>query len=98
LRFSNLKRLNLINVKKERHESGIYKIYNRRKNLIYVGTSTKLKHRLEAHLYGRSDYRQVAGKMELLKQSYYYATAYTDIHTARRTERNIKQYCKFNKC
>ena len=96
--FSKLKRLIYENIKKEQYRSGVYKIYNRNKKCIYIGVSHRIRHRLEAHLYGRSDYRQVAGKMELLKQSYYYATAYTDIHTARRTERNIKQYCKFNKC
>ena len=95
--FSKLKRLIYENIKKEQYRSGVYKIYNRNKKCIYIGVSHRIRHRLEAHLYARSDYRQVPGKMKLHKESYYYGVCYCGINTAREKEKRNKRNCKFNK-
>jgi predicted GIY-YIG superfamily endonuclease len=95
--FSGLKRLTYENVKKEKYRSGVYKIYDCHKKCIYVGVSHRIRHRLEAHLYARSDYRQVRGKMKLHKESYYYSVCYCSINTAREKEHSLKRNCKFNK-
>jgi excinuclease UvrABC nuclease subunit len=97
MRFSSLKRLTYQNVKNELYAPGVYKLFDRFGRCIYIGVSHKLRHRLESHLYARSDYRQVPGKMRLHNQTYYYATCYTTITKARNVEHNQKKYCKFNK-
>ena len=96
MRFSKLKKINLENIKKEKYQPGVYKLFNKNKKCIYVGSSQRLKHRLEAHLYGRSDYRQVNGKMKLHKEHIYYATCYCDIYCARGYEKKNKKNYKYN--
>lgn len=97
-RFSQKKVLNLENVKEEHFKAGVYKLYSKiSKNPIYIGVSHKVAHRLQAHLYGRSDYQQVSGKKELLKESYYYAVHYCSIEKAREYEHKNKRKCKYNK-
>ncbi len=91
MKFSNPKRLNLENVKKERMSSGVYKLLNRNKRVIYIGVSTQLQHRLFAVLYGRSDYVQIAGKMKIRNSSKFYQVVYTSIESARSIEKKLKK-------
>lgn len=90
MKFSKIKKLNLENLKKEKMNSGIYKLLNRNKTVIYVGVSNKVKHRLFAVLYGRSDYVQIDGKMKIRNSTKYYQILYTDIKNARKLEKKLK--------
>ena len=89
--FSKIKNLNLENLKREKMNSGIYKLLNRNKKVIYVGVSNKLKHRLFAVLYGRSDYAQIRGKMKIKNNSKYYQIMYIEIKKARKLEKELKK-------
>lgn len=89
--FSIIKKLDLANLKKEKMKSGIYKLLNRNKKVIYIGVSNKLKHRLFAVLYGRSDYVQIPGKMKIRTSAKYYQIMYMDIKKARKLEKKLKK-------
>jgi len=89
--FSKIKKLDLENIKKEKMNSGIYKLLNRNKKVIYIGVSNKAKHRLFAVLYGRSDYVQVQGKMSIRNKTKYYQVLYTNIKNARKLEKELKK-------
>ena len=91
MRFSKPKKLSLENLKKERLSSGVYKLLNRNKTVIYVGVSHQIQHRLFAVLYGRADYEQILGKMKIRNASKYYQVIYTNIENARSLERKIKK-------
>lgn len=88
---SNIKKLNLENIKKEKMSSGIYKLFNRNKKLIYIGVSKILQHRLFAVLYGRSDYVQIKGKMRISNSSKFYQVQYIPIGKARILEKKLKK-------
>jgi len=90
MKFSNLRKLSLENLKKEKLNSGIYKLYNRNRKLIYIGVSNILQHRLFAVFYGRSDYVQIKGKMRIKNSSKFYSVLYTNIKNARFIEKKIK--------
>lgn len=93
-KFSGYKRLKLDNIKKEKMNAGVYLIFNKNKKLIYSGCSKILKHRLQAILYGRSDYVQIEGKMKIKNSAQYYKVLYITIKKAREIERNYKQWRK----
>lgn len=91
MKFSNHRKLNLENLKKERLSSGIYKLLNRNKKVIYVGVSHQLQHRLFAVFYGRTDYVQISGKMSIRNSTKYYQVIYMEIGKARVYEKKIKK-------
>jgi len=94
MKFSNPKKLSLSNLKKERLSSGIYKLLNRNKRVIYVGVSHQIQHRLFAVLYGRSDYVQISGKMTIRNSTKYYQVIYMDIGKARLYEKKLQKNIK----
>jgi len=96
MKFSKIKLINLENIKKEKFSPGMYIILNRKKKRIYVGSSKRIKHRLEAILYSRSDYVHVNSKRILKKNAVYYQTSYMDIAKARKSEKNMKKDLKYN--
>lgn len=96
MKYSDIKRINTENIGKEKRKPGLYILLNSRKNPIYVGSSTQLKHRLKAILYGRADYNQVQEKRKLRKKASYYKRAYMEIDKARKIEKKKKQGLKFN--
>lgn len=96
MRYSEPKKINTENIEKEKRQFGIYILLNRYKNPIYIGTSTQLKHRLKAILYGRSDYAQIKEKKELREEAFYYKRAYTSEAKGRKIENRRKENLKYN--
>ena len=96
MRYSELKPINTENVGKEKRKPGLYILVNQYGNEIYIGSSTQLRHRLKAVLYGRSDYAQVPGKQKIRKEATHYKRAYTPIEKARRIEGRRKKEMKYN--
>jgi len=85
------------NIEKESYRPGNYRLYNAKGKMIYTGSSKRVKHRLEALLYGRADYAQVDGKDGLRHQAKYYDVEYMPIKEARWKEKKAKIRCKFNR-
>ena len=65
---------------------GLYRIYNRRRKLIYVGISNNIKKRVKAHLYKSVD------RPGLRKQIYYIKVHETDIVAAKKLEEEIIRF------
>ena len=97
MRYSDPRRLKYSEVKNEDNESGIYKLLDKDRNVIYVGHSKCLRHRLKAVMWKRADYDQVDGKHDLHREAEFYSRAYTDLERARRIERKLKKKLKYNK-
>lgn len=95
-RFSDRKKFDKENLKEERREPGCYLYLDSRGNPIYIGVSHKVRHRLKAAFYGRSDYEQVKKKKQLRDRIVYYKTMYTPIDRARKHEHNMKGDMRFN--
>lgn len=91
MKFSEIKKLDLDHLKKEKMNSGIYKLLNRNKRVIYIGVSNKIQHRLFAVLYGRSDYVQIDGKMKIRNSTKFYQIKYMEIQKARKLEKTLKK-------
>ena len=89
--FSSIRKLSLENLKKEKLQSGIYKLLNRNKKVIYRGVSKIMQHRLFAVFYGRSDYVQVPGKMRIKNSTKFYQVQYLPIGKARLLEKKKKK-------
>lgn len=96
MRYSEPKPINTENIGKEKRKPGLYVLLNKNHEEIYIGSSTQLRHRLKAVLYGRSDYAQVQGKQQIRREASYYERAYTPIQKARRIEKRRKSEMKFN--
>ena len=67
-------------------KSGLYRIYNKRKKLIYVGISENIKKRVKTHLYKSVD------RPGLRKQIYYIKVHNTDIVAAKKLEEEIIRF------
>lgn len=96
MRYSQSKRINTENIRKEKERPGIYIIQNRNKSDIYIGVSENIQHRLQAILYGRADYNQVKKKKKLRRNASYYRRAYTNIEKARKIENRRKSEMRYN--
>lgn len=96
MRYSEPKPINTKKIGKEKRKAGLYILLNRYRNPIYIGSSTQLRHRLKAVLYGRADYAQVNGKQEIRQEAQYYERAYVPIEKARRIEKRRKPEMKYN--
>ena len=96
MRYSEPKPINTENIGKEKRKAGIYVLLNRNHSEIYIGSSTQLRHRLKAVLYGRADYAQVNGKQQIREEACYYERAYVPIEKARRIEKRRKPEMKYN--
>lgn len=96
MRYSDPKRITHDNIEHEDRDSGLYIYENRNHTEIYVGSSTQLRHRLKAILYGRADYEQVPEKQSLKEEAVYYKTAYMPIGKARKIEKRKKKDMRFN--
>ncbi len=62
---------------------GLYRIYNKRRKLIYVGISENIKKRVKNHLY------RCSIRPGLIKQMYYIKVMNTDIVAAKKLEEEI---------
>ena len=89
--FSNLKTINLENIKAVEKRAGVYEIANKKGQLIYVGVSKNLRHRLHALRYGRADYKQIPAKANLRKRAKYFRVKYCGIKKARLIEKDVKE-------
>lgn len=96
-KFSNPKKLNLKNLKKEKMRAGTYKYLDKNKKIIYSGVSKKVQHRLFANFYGRSDYAQIPQKAKIRKKTIYYQVKYTPIKNARKIEKKNHKKIKKRK-
>ncbi len=65
---------------------GLYRLYNRRRKLIYVGISKNIKKRVKDHLYKSVD------RPGLRKQIYYIKVHNTDIVAAKKLEEEIIRF------
>jgi len=92
-----VKPINSKNINGEKYAPGYYTLYDSNKKRLYVGSSKRIKHRLQALLYGRSDYRQLPHKAELRKKAAYYSVAYNGaVQKNRKIEKKKKENCRYN--
>lgn len=96
MQWSNPKKLTRNNLNKEKERPAVYVILDQAKDPIYIGSSKRLRHRLEALYYGRADYNQVDHKKEMRQEAVYFIRQYTNIERARRIEKQEKPNLKFN--
>jgi len=81
-------------------KSGIYKIYDKRKKLIYVGISKNgkhsgLKHRLQSYTQ-KDDFKEHRTKKALRSDARYFKYKTMRISKARRIENRLKKNLKHN--
>ena len=97
--MARLKAINSNNILGEAFRPGRYVLYDSHKRPIYTGSSRRVRHRLEALLYGRSDYATVATKRALrMKARYYHVIYNNNVRFNRCQEKKYKARCAFNKC
>ena len=82
---NSMKRINKANIAKEPNKAGIYRIYNAKRQLEYVGISRIMRHRLQSY-YQVDDYSVNTTKKALRPHAVYYDVRYMPIDQARRLE------------
>lgn len=91
-----MKRFNQTNINGEMNKPGTYVYYNSKGTPIYAGSAIKVRNRLVALFYGRSDYDAVKGKSTLRGNTAYYKVEYQPIAKCRQVERKRKVRFKYN--
>ena len=90
------KKLDKESVSKVKNTSGIYKIYSCNNELLYVGRSKVLRHRLQSY-YQKDDFSVNRTKKPLRKvKCKKFLVRYTSDKKARDIEKKIKNNGKFN--
>ena len=90
------KRFNQTNIDMEMNKPGVYIYYNSKGTPIYTGSSIRVKNRLIALFYGRSDYAKVEGKTTLRSNVAYYQVQYLPIAKCREVEKKRKVRYRYN--
>jgi len=94
--FESYKRIEKDTLANEYEKSGIYILFDRNKNPLYMGRAKNLKKRLTAYLYKRADNKKTKKKIELCKRIYYYAVHYCTELEAGKLERHYRKRFDFN--
>lgn len=87
--------LNKSNVSKINNKSGIYKIYDKKGKMVYVGTSKIMRHRLQSY-YQKDDYSINRTKRALRPDAKQFTYSYMKIAQARKNEKRIKKNLRHN--
>lgn len=94
-----LKGLERNNLLKEKdgvpNKSGVYSLYNKNEEPIYVGSSKMLRHRLQYHRE-KDDYNEHPTKEGLHKEAKFFQAVPMPINDARVIEKVIKKDMKYN--
>ena len=91
-----MKRFNQANINGEMNKPGNYRYYNSKGTVIYTGSAIKVRNRLIALFYGRSDYAKVEGKSTLRANVAYYQVQYLPIAKCREVEKKRKIRYRYN--
>ena len=91
-----MRKLNKENVKDVRNVSGLYKIYNAKGALEYVGVSTMIQRRLQRY-YQKDDFVVHPTKRALRPHAKQFEVFYMTIGAARSREKKLKGRTPHNK-
>ncbi len=92
------RKLNKYNVAKRKipNKSGMYILKDNKNKELYVGSTKKLRHRLQSY-YQKDDYKEHPTKKLLRNQAEFYSCYQMPINEARELEKELKGDFKFNK-
>lgn len=88
-------KLNKSNVSNVKNKPGIYRIYDKKGNPVYVGTSKILKHRLQSY-YQDDDFSVNKTKRALRPDAKKFTFSYMGITKARTLEKKSKKGLRHN--
>jgi len=74
---------------------GLYVLKDRKNKPIYIGSSKKLRHRLQSY-YQKDDYKTHPTKKRLRNRAVYFSCRQMPIYQARKIEKASKKPLKFN--
>lgn len=77
------------------NKEGMYELYSKRGERLYVGSSKRLRHRLQSYRE-KDDYSAHPTKRKLRGKLHCAKVTYLPIEQARQKERSKKKDCKYN--
>jgi excinuclease ABC subunit C len=78
------------------NKPGVYKMYNRKKDVIYIGHASRLRHRVQSYWQKDDLIHEHNEKKRLRPHIEYYSYSVMPRKKAMALERKLKKKCKYN--